>query len=116
MAAEPSSAWRARVFVSSTLAEWGRQRSADTIVLLTSEVVTNAVVHAGSEIELAVECDGGRVRVEVTDGSGEQPVLRFPQPFDTSGRGLGLVDTLSSAWGVRYHPHDGKSVWFEMST
>lgn len=115
LAAEPRSAGRARGFVSATLAQWGRQGFSEVVVLLTSEVVTNAVLHARSEIVLAVGCDDQRVRVEVTDSSRDKPVLRFPRPEDTSGRGLGLVDVLSSAWGVRYHPQDGKSVWFEMN-
>jgi anti-sigma regulatory factor (Ser/Thr protein kinase) len=115
LAAEPRSAGLARVFVSSVLAEWGRDGIAEPVVLLTSELVTNAVLHARSDIELVVDCDEDRVRVEVTDSSEDQPVLRFPAPEDTSGRGLRLVDTMSSCWGVRHHPRDGKSIWFEIS-
>lgn len=86
----------------------------DTAVLLTSEIVTNAVVHARSAARLGVEVDGDGVRVEVGDDS-----PRYPQPMAVvdldaaSGRGMWLVDHLAGEWGVSPEP-PGKTVWFRL--
>ncbi len=85
----------------------------DVIVLLTSEVVTNAVLHARTEARLTVVVSYGSVRVEVIDGEPREPVPRVAAVDDTSGRGLQLVDALSSRWGVESLA-DGKRVWFEV--
>jgi anti-sigma regulatory factor (Ser/Thr protein kinase) len=86
--------------------------------LLVSEVVTNAVRHAGVSrgdlIGLSVEVDRGRVRVEVSDpGPGFEPVPVVPTMFQQSGWGLYLVGQLSDRWGVEHAPH-GTVVWFEI--
>jgi hypothetical protein len=70
-------------------------------VLLVSELVTNSVVHGGPPVVVAVECDGDAL----------VPARRTAGHGDESGRGLALVDTLSSDWGVDTQP-DGKHVWF----
>jgi PAS domain S-box-containing protein len=77
-----------------------------------SEVVTNAVLHAHTEIDLtvAVERDG-TVRVEVRDGSLNLPLPRDYTETASTGRGLGLVEVLASSYGVHPHAH-GKTVWF----
>ena len=90
-------------------------RTAETAVLLTSEVVTNALVHAHSAPRLGVSSDADGVRVEVGD---DDPVPPGPvvdvEPGASSGRGLRLVDQLSDDWGIR--PADsGKVVWFSLS-
>jgi hypothetical protein len=86
----------------------------DTILLLTSEVATNAVLHTGGRFEVHVErLDDGGVRVSVTDESTEVPQHRVAAVDATTGRGLNLVDALASAWGVDNHQH-GKAVWFEV--
>jgi anti-sigma regulatory factor (Ser/Thr protein kinase) len=85
----------------------------DVLVLLTSEVVTNAVLHARTEAQLTVVVSAGAVRVEVIDGEPREPVPRRAAIDDTSGRGMQLIDALSSRWGVE--PHGvGKLVWFEV--
>lgn len=87
----------------------------DEALLLVTELVTNAVVHAGTDIDLRVETDGGRLRVEVVDRSpGSLPVIR-PAPAETreGGRGVFLLDALAAEWGTR-HFGGGKSVWFEL--
>jgi anti-sigma regulatory factor (Ser/Thr protein kinase) len=108
------SASSARRFVAAALRRWEcADDLVDLALLLTSELVTNAYRHAGTETRVTVGVDGDRVRVEVRDiGSGE-PELR---PHDTSrvdGRGLQIVDALAERWG--YESNDGgTSVWFEL--
>ena len=86
----------------------------DTALLLTSEVVSNAVLHARTEIALVVVVEPPVVRVEVADDEERPPELRLSTEEDTSGRGMMLVELLSAAWGVR--PFDGgKCVWFEVA-
>jgi hypothetical protein len=59
--------------------------------------------------------DGDVVRVGVRDTGGGTPPVGHPEPTAPSGRGLALVEALSSAWGTQVHP-DGKTVWFEGRT
>lgn len=112
--ADTSSARHARRFVDEVLSRWQCGPLLDDVQLLVSELVTNAVVHAGSEVEVAVRLLGDTVRIEVVDRAPVVP-LRASQPAEESesGRGLMLVETMASAWGVE--PIDGgKSVWFEV--
>jgi anti-sigma regulatory factor (Ser/Thr protein kinase) len=85
------------------------------VELLTTELATNAVLHAHSPFTVSVQVDQGWVRVEVTDSS---PVLppkpRLPRPDATSGRGLVLVDILATRWGSE-RLETGKRVWFELA-
>lgn len=103
----------ARHFVGEALAP-AVGKVADVALLLTSEIVTNAILYAGSEIELVVEVSGGVVRVEVVDANEDAPRVRRVDITATSGRGLALVDALASSWGVERIPSDGKRVWFEV--
>jgi anti-sigma regulatory factor (Ser/Thr protein kinase) len=82
--------------------------------LLTSEVVTNAVVHGGSAVRVEVETVDGRTRISVCDNDPGQPELRSPGLDDESGRGMRLVDSLARRWGVQ-PAGSGKCVWFEVS-
>jgi anti-sigma regulatory factor (Ser/Thr protein kinase) len=87
----------------------------DEALLLVTELVTNAIVHAGTDIELRIDTSGGGLRVEVVDRSpGSLPVIR-PAPAETreGGRGVFLLDALATEWGTR-HFSEGKSVWFEL--
>jgi CheY-like chemotaxis protein len=103
----------ARRFVEDTLEEWDCGEQLDTVKLLVSEVVANAVVHAGSEVTVAVQLLPGAIRVAVRDTDSARPVPRDAAPEDESGRGLALVEALSTSWGVEQTP-SGKSVWFEV--
>jgi len=87
----------------------------DDAVLVTDELVTNAVRHGGPwrTCRLALTNGGATLRIEVIDGATAPP--RFRRPDSTGGRGLVLVDQLASAWGVVRH-HHGKTVWAEMTT
>lgn len=113
LAAEVQSAGSARRFVETTLEEWDCADSLEIVKLLVSELVTNAVLHAGSDAEVVVQLTPTVLHVEVIDDSPVMPVLREPGSSDTSGRGLALVDNFASAWGTRPLIH-GKSVWFEV--
>lgn len=108
----------ARRFVGKLLSQWGLERVADTAVLLTSEVVSNAVIHAGPHLmgaglAVLVRSNSGMVRVEVSDGSTVIPVFVDAPPEALSGRGLLLLDALATSWGSTPN-RVGKSVWFEI--
>jgi len=87
----------------------------DTVVLLTSEIVTNALLHGRAGPNLIVEMDGAVIRVGVQDMSTQVPVRRPARPDDVSGRGVMIVDELASAWGVEPERSGGKRVWFEVA-
>lgn len=111
LSAHPTSPAAARRFVRDVL-----QDLADEPVLLcTDELVTNAIVHVCSDVELVVRRsdDGTVVRVEVHDASPRPPLRRVPSPEDEHGRGLMLVEALSTRWGVD-RGTEGKAVWFEV--
>ncbi|HUS62264.1 MAG TPA: ATP-binding protein [Acidimicrobiales bacterium] len=110
---EPKSALAARRFVCEELSA-SDEETLEVVLLLTSEVVTNAILYAGSEIDLTVDLRRGVVRIEVSDSSSRLPKERSIDLRSTSGRGLALVDALASSWGVERVPFDGKSVWFEV--
>lgn len=104
----------ARRFVSDTLRRWQFDSAVDAVELLTSELVTNAVVHAGTEVQIVLEAHDNLVHVEVRDLNRRQPVVRIT-PYDDlqTGRGLTLLDSVASAWGVASLDR-GKAVWFEI--
>lgn len=86
----------------------------EIVTLLVSEVVTNAVLHAGTEVVLRIGHEGRSIRVEVTDGSSAQPALRHFTGEAATGRGLWLVEELADSWGQQ-DKGDGKVVWFEVA-
>nr|BFD89688.1 hypothetical protein KitaXyl93_10480 [Kitasatospora sp. Xyl93] len=101
-----------RRFTRETLAAWGLGALADWAELLTSELITNALVHAGSPTQLRLYCD--RVlTVEVADREPEVPRIRRARGEDEGGRGIHLVNELAHRWGSR-RTQDGKVVWFEL--
>lgn len=81
--------------------------------LLTTELVTNAVRHAGSPVDVKVARREDRIRIEARDDSTDLPVM--PEgDSPTRHRGLLLIDDLSEDWGVEVHDLGGKVVWFEV--
>jgi len=105
----------ARRFLHDELDGWDGPQVVDDAVLLVSELVTNAIMHAHADpASVAVGKTDERVRVEVTDPSA-QPLVRTTK-VDRSvpgGFGLGIVDQVSDRWGVI--PNScGKTVWFEL--
>jgi anti-sigma regulatory factor (Ser/Thr protein kinase) len=113
--ADAMSPGHARVFVADTLEQWGLPALVDAATLLTSELVTNAVRHAGTGMELAISrSDGGVVRVAVTDRAPAVDVhLRRSGNDAEGGRGLFLVEQLATGWGSAVHDN-AKTVWFEL--
>lgn len=105
---------RARRFVAMTLERWGRPASLlDDAQLVVTELASNAVMHAHSSFSVELRQQAGGVRVAVRDASPARPVLRDPDPYAISGRGLRIVAALAREWGVR--PDDGgKAVWAEL--
>jgi DNA-binding NarL/FixJ family response regulator len=103
----------ARRFVRRALERWKGKSEVDLVELLVSELVTNSLVHARSDVEVSVTVDSQLARVSVFDSSLEPPVRRAPGADNASGRGLLMLDALSSGWGVDLTPR-GKSVWFEI--
>ena len=87
----------------------------DDLLLCLSEVVTNAVLHAGPPIHVkGAVVESKKIRVEVSDGSKASPVQRHPQHSSPTGRGLHLLDSLTCGWGVDI-TSGGKTVWFEIA-
>lgn len=109
-----SSVGEARRFVRAILHERGVSPSAtDVVVLLASELVSNAVVHARTDCRVRCVVDDRHVRVEVHDDDPTTPSPQEAMPGATSGRGLLLVQGLSDRWGIDANA-DGKVVWFEV--
>jgi anti-sigma regulatory factor (Ser/Thr protein kinase) len=103
---------RARSFLSEALTRWGYESIRDEAVIVVSELATNAVIHARREASLTVSARPGAVRVAVADGDSVLPVKGEPSVFAPSGRGLIIVERLSSEWGAQT-TETGKSVWAE---
>jgi len=108
-----SSASAARRLVEAAIGDGGLQIVLDEALLLVTELVTNAVVHAGTDIELQIETSADEIRVEVIDKTpGLLNVGRhINEDAREGGRGLLLVEALADEWGTR-HFGWGKSVWF----
>ncbi|MFI2432890.1 ATP-binding protein [Streptomyces sp. NPDC018693] len=104
----------ARRAVRELLRHWERPEGSEIAELLTSELVTNALVHTDHDAVLTATLGPAGLRVEVRDFVAHRPRLRVPNADDgTHGRGLVLVESLADAWGVC--PHGvGKAVWFEL--
>lgn len=109
----------ARAFVRDTLQGWGFADIVDDAVVLTSELVTNAVVHAGTHADVLCLRSEDGVRVEVADRYPEREVplqgaaVNMGSPDREGGRGLQLCAALAGRWGVEYTPTH-KSVWFRL--
>jgi anti-sigma regulatory factor (Ser/Thr protein kinase) len=83
----------------------------DAALLVTTELVTNSIVHSGKPCELTLARGPSRLLVAVTDTSRSEPTLHPTQASAASGRGLHLVSGLSIDWGVRLVHWRGKTVW-----
>jgi anti-sigma regulatory factor (Ser/Thr protein kinase) len=110
---DPQMAVVARQFLRQRLEAWEATSHIDAAVLVASELVTNAVLHARTAMTLRVEMRGDLIRIEVFDGNPRLPMPASCPPDATSGRGLALISALSSAWGIE-HRDGGKVVWAEI--
>ncbi|MBP2404257.1 hypothetical protein SNS2_2015 [Streptomyces netropsis] len=116
----PRSVGHSRVLLREQSRSWGiPDETTWTAVLLLSELMTNACVHArvppGRVIGTRCVLLADRLRVEVSDASRDLPRLKLASRDDEAGRGLVLVASLADAWDV--HPRAygiGKTVWFEL--
>ncbi|MFE0256073.1 SpoIIE family protein phosphatase [Streptomyces sp. NPDC059010] len=109
----------ARSFVRDTLQGWGFADIVDDAVVLTSELVTNAVVHAGTSADVLCLRSEEGVRIEVADRYPEREIplqgspVNMGSPDREGGRGLQLCAALAGRWGVEYTPTH-KQVWFQL--
>jgi anti-sigma regulatory factor (Ser/Thr protein kinase) len=106
---------RARRYTRSTLARWGLDRAAYDTELIACELVTNAITASAAlpfraNVGLLIEACPGRLMVLVRDGSRAEPVRRHDGAEEVTGRGLGIVEALTTAWGWVPDGH-GKVVW-----
>ncbi|MCW2500866.1 MAG: ATP-binding region ATPase domain protein [Frankiales bacterium] len=108
-----ASAAEARELVTGLCVQWGVEEICDDLALVVTELVANAIRHAGTDIALSLQAIDGGVRVEVRDGSTRPLRPRAPRIADEGGRGLLLVDALCHRYGVEAEP-DGKRVWVEL--
>jgi anti-sigma regulatory factor (Ser/Thr protein kinase) len=103
---------RARRFVVDQLKALGVSDPNAGADLVVSELVTNAVMHAGTPITVRVERVGrAAARIDVFDGSQVLPGLRSVSLHDASGRGLTIVEHFANSWGAE-RTESGKVVWF----
>jgi anti-sigma regulatory factor (Ser/Thr protein kinase) len=108
---DPASVPAARSFVRDVLREQSRE-IVDAAELMACELATNCVRHARTDFELAIQSHS-QIRVEVRDTGRGRPMLRSPAPLEPSGRGLRIVESMSSTWGV-FPSSGGKTVWFTL--
>jgi anti-sigma regulatory factor (Ser/Thr protein kinase) len=104
---------RARRYVLDRCQDSGLPLLCEDAALLASELVANAIQHAGGPIEVRAERDNGHLVVQVADGSSETPRVQRPDPWTERGRGMAMVEAVARDWGVSSHPA-GKVVWFRI--
>lgn len=110
----PASVARIRRFAAQAARTSAPAVDADTVALLVSEVATNALVHGDGKVRVRVRPTARGLRVEVHDDNPALPARRQATPMDEGGRGIALVEALSSGWGAE-RTDDGKTVWFEVA-
>ena len=111
--AEPCNISAARRFVTDTLTAWDAASFEWPAIIATSELTTNALLHAGTSFTVSLRLDDDLLRLAVTDHSGRLPQQRGNGSQATTGRGLNLVYALSAAHGVDATAA-GKTVWCDM--
>jgi anti-sigma regulatory factor (Ser/Thr protein kinase) len=115
LTAGPAAPAQARGQVRAAICTWDVPVDLDVAILLTSELVTNAITHeVGETITLAISSSGSHLRVDVHDSSHALPVPEDAPVDAETGRGLMLVNSLSSEWGC-YRTLTGKAVYFTLA-
>jgi anti-anti-sigma factor len=107
----PTAVRAGRVFVREACGRWGLEQLAEPAALVASELITNAVAHAGTVLELRLELRRTRLQVAVADQDPDLAGVLAAK--DSAERGLGLlvVERVATAWGVRREGAGGKVVW-----
>ena len=114
LAPDPAAVRAARRFVADRCGDGSAPENlCDTAVLLVSELETNAFTQGRSDARVTVAASPKRVLVEVSDDSSRRPRMVEQDPDALDGRGLPIIDLLSSRWGVR-DDRCGETVWFEL--
>lgn len=111
---EASSASGARHLARDACRQWNRPDVAETVELLATELVANAIRYAQAPIDVRLIATPCGIRVEVSDDSPRRPVQQNPDQLAESGRGLWLIDAMADRWGVDAHTA-GKRVWAEIT-
>jgi len=111
--ADLSAARRARAFVRESLCPRHHPGVTEPALLLVTELAVNAVAHGAPPVTAGLDCRGGTVRLMVSDGSRTRPTHVHARLDSESGRGVALVDLLSSDWGVQV-TGAGKTVWCDL--
>ncbi|WP_372509520.1 SpoIIE family protein phosphatase [Streptomyces humicola] len=111
----PDAVMHARRFTARVMRSWNVTQEADAVLLVVSELVTNAMVHTRGEVRLDLTLAGDRLRVAVSDSSPRAPVRQTSVDWEaTGGRGLLLVEAVSESWGS-VPLSGGKQVWGEIA-
>jgi len=111
----PASVGEARRFVEDTVRSWSLDLLLDDALLVISELVTNAITHAHSSCRIRLSVNATTLRIDVLDAGSGTPEPRPASAMEEHGRGLHLVDAVTSAWGLEDVPGQGKLVWAELA-
>jgi hypothetical protein len=111
----PAAIPAARRFVTDVLTSWGEDELLWDAALVTSELGTNAVEHAGSPFRVGLSRNEGVVRIAIEDVGSRQPELRIAAAADFSGRGVAIVGQIAERWGCDALP-EGKIVWADLAS
>jgi|tagenome__1003787_1003787.scaffolds.fasta_scaffold20960753_3 anti-sigma regulatory factor (Ser/Thr protein kinase) len=103
---------QSRSFVSAMLAQWDRKLPSEDAQLVVTELVTNALQHAGGKIDVCLELDDESLRISVVDPE-PQRLPTLGKPHGDGGYGLNIVSALSVAWGFE-SAYDTKTIWAEV--
>ena len=112
---DPTEVSRSRHVIGAVMDREGLGGLSDDIELIVCELVANAVEHADSQIRVQVWKAGSTIRVEVHDDGEGEPTLLHPPLLAEGGRGLRIVETIATAWGVVRISGQGKTVWAEQT-
>ena len=110
----PQSVHAARRFATDALSGLTAE-ALESTELMVSELATNCIRHERMSFYVTIVRSPREIRVEVTDSGSGIPTMRSPGPNDPSGRGLQIVDMLSSDWGIEPEVPAGKTVWFSLA-
>lgn len=115
IAADTALVARVRGAVRAALVSWGASTIADDMAVVASELVSNALEHAGGEAAVRLRMSDGQALLEVEDGSARRPAPRRVGTEAVEGRGLLLVNALATEWGWIPRGEGGKTVWASLA-